>query len=585
MDIFTSTLVLSIIVFIAIGYYAGRNVKDLDDYYVAGRRAPTILIVGTLVASLFSATIFLGEAGFTYDGQMGPYLLFPGIAGAGYVYGALLFGRYLRRSKAQTVADYFGQRFNSRRIQQVSGLIIIVALGIYLLVVTQGAALLLVELTDLSYHQSLAVAWFSYTFFTLYAGSTGVILTDTLMFLLFAVATVAFGIYIINDLGGIQAAVEGMTTVESKPDIAAWHGTVGEDRYWLTGWDYLIWAITIDIAWSVVYAVSPWQASRHMMARNEHVVLRAAILTCLAIIVLQFFIYGVAGLINIYNPDIDPSEIVLIWAAQNLVPDLLGALRLAGIMAAALSSASTFLSLVGFSASNDIMPSKQPLSLNKTRVVVLGVGLVTLAISFVFPPNIFWLMLFIGTVFTSSWGPVALMSVWSSRITANGALWGMITGFVFNVVLSALEYTELITLPHYFNPTIIATSISLITIIVLSRLGEVTEAERAYREKLHETPEGDRSRKATKLTLMAPITLIIYGCTIPFIMLHFYVAPYQRGTGQITESGGINWATGEAIITFAAPLLYIPLGMLAYWMIKRDYGRVPGRALSNEGAV
>lgn len=582
MDIFTVTLIISIVVFIAIGNYAGRNVKDLDDYYVAGRRAPTILIVGTLVASVFSATIFLGEAGFTYDGQMGPYLLFPGIAGAGYVYGALLFGRYLRRSRAPTVADYFGQRFNSRRIQQVSGLIIIVALGIYLLVVTQGAALLLTELTDLSYHQSLGVAWLSYTFFTLYAGSTGVILTDTLMFLLFAVATIAFGVYIVNDLGGVQAAIEGMTQVEEKRDIAAWHGTVGDDRYWATGWDYLIWAISIDIAWSVVYAVSPWQASRHLMARNEHVVLRAAILTCLAIIVLQIFIYGVAGLINIYNPDIDPSEIVLIWAAQNLVPDILGALLLAGIMAAALSSASTFLSLVGFSASNDILPSDKPLSLSWTRVTVLGVGLVTLAISLVFPPNIFWLTLFIGTVFTSSWGPVALMSVWSSRITANGALWGMITGFVINVVLSALEYAELITLPHYANPTIIATSISLITIIVLSRLGKVTEVERAYREKLHMTPESDKSEAATKLTLMAPIALIIYGCAIPFVMLHFYVAPYQRGTGQIMESGGINWATGEAIITLAAPLLYIPLGLLAYWMIKRDYGRVPSRSAPHQ---
>ena len=93
MDIFTITLIVSIIAFVAIGNYAGRQVRNLDDYYVAGRRAPTLMIVGTLVASLFSSTIFMGEAGFTYDGQMGPYLLFPALAGSGYVYGALLFGR------------------------------------------------------------------------------------------------------------------------------------------------------------------------------------------------------------------------------------------------------------------------------------------------------------------------------------------------------------------------------------------------------------------------------------------------------------------------------------------------------------
>ncbi|MBT7582435.1 MAG: sodium:solute symporter family protein, partial [Kordiimonadaceae bacterium] len=68
MDIYTITIAISIIIFVLVGNYAGRTVKGLDDYFVAGRRAPTLLIVGTLVASLFSATIFLGEAGFTYSG-------------------------------------------------------------------------------------------------------------------------------------------------------------------------------------------------------------------------------------------------------------------------------------------------------------------------------------------------------------------------------------------------------------------------------------------------------------------------------------------------------------------------------------
>jgi hypothetical protein len=67
------TIVLSVAVFVFVGAYSGRQVKELDDYFVAGRRAPTILIVGTLVASVFSTSTFLGEAGFTYDGQMGPY--------------------------------------------------------------------------------------------------------------------------------------------------------------------------------------------------------------------------------------------------------------------------------------------------------------------------------------------------------------------------------------------------------------------------------------------------------------------------------------------------------------------------------
>ena len=113
MDIYTTTIAISILVYILIGNYAGRGIKRLDDYFVAGRRAPTILIIGTLVASVMSSTLFLGEAGFAYDTQAGPYILFPQYSAVGYVLGALFFGRYLRRSQTNTVAEFFGRRFNS----------------------------------------------------------------------------------------------------------------------------------------------------------------------------------------------------------------------------------------------------------------------------------------------------------------------------------------------------------------------------------------------------------------------------------------------------------------------------------------
>ena len=32
-------------------------------------------------------------------------------------------------------------------------------------------------------------------------------------------------------------------------------------------------------AWGIVVAVSPWQASRYLMARDEHTVIRSAIIT------------------------------------------------------------------------------------------------------------------------------------------------------------------------------------------------------------------------------------------------------------------------------------------------------------------
>ncbi|MEL7450091.1 MAG: sodium:solute symporter family protein [Pseudomonadota bacterium] len=571
MTIYTVTIAVSVLVFIAIGSYSGRRVKDIDDYFVAGRRAPTLLIVGTLVASVFSTSIFLGEAGFTYDGQLGPYLLLPGIAVTGYIYGALFFGTFLRRSRASTVADFFGQRFNSHRVQQVAGVTIILGLGGYLLVVTQGAALLISDLTNLSYTTSVVVAWLSYTGFTMYAGSRGVIITDTLMFLLFSLATVFFVGHLLDGFGGFQATIEELTRQDVKRDLTAWHGTIGEGTDWPTALDFLIWLVIIDLAWSIVYAVSPWQSSRHLMARDEHVVLRAAIYACFAVIFMQILIYGAGGFINLAKADIEPSETVMLWAAQNLVPPLLGALLLAGIVAAALSSASTFLSLVGFSVSNDLFSHREPVELGTTRALMGVVSVTVLGLSLFLPPNVFWIMLFIGTVFASSWGPVAFMSVWSKRITARGAFWGMLVGLLANVVPAGLDYFGAINLPSYFEPALLGTVASFVAIWLVSSRGQATDVEVAFRARLHDTPAVDMDMAKTRVTLIAPALLVLYGACMPFLLLHFYVLPYQRGTGTELPDDSVNWAYAEPWIALGPAALFIPLGLVACLTIWRRY--------------
>ena len=570
MDIFSVTIGVSILIYVVIGSYAGRSIKELDDYFVAGRRAPTLLILGTLVASVMSTAIFMGEAGFTYDGQFGAYLLFPGIAVTGYMLGALFFGVYIRRSRAPTVADYFGHRFQSRRLQQFAGFTIILGLGGYLLIVTQGAALLLSDLTGLSFVTSLIVAWFSYTLFTMYAGSKGVIITDTLMFLIFMTATVVFVVYIVDGFGGLSAAVTDMAQLESKKGIASWTGIIGEGTEWATPLDYVIWAVVIDIAWALVYAVGPWQASRHLMARNEHVVLRAAILACFCVIVLQMLVYGIGGLMNLARTDISPSETVLIWAAQSIVPEFLGAFLLAGIVAAALSSASTFLSLVGFSVSNDMGRKPLALTVNATRRIMLLTSLIILVCCYFFPPDIFWFMLFIGTVFASSWGPVGLMSIWSKRITRDAAFWGMVSGFFMNVIPATIDYLGIYSMPEYY-PAVIGTAVSVVVIWVISARGKVSREEKAYRLRLHRTPASEIDRVKTRNTLLAPLGLIVYGTAMPFLLIRYYVIPYQIGTGEILPGGSVNWSTGEALITVTVFMLHVPLALMAMKVIWDRY--------------
>jgi sodium/pantothenate symporter len=571
MNVYTITIFVSVLVYVGIGNYAGRKVKHLDDYVVAGRNASTLMIVGTLVASFLSTNTFLAESGMAYGVNTGGWLLIPPITVAGYVYGAVFFGRYLRRSQCLTVAEFFGRRFNDHRVRMAAAATVIVGIGCYLIAVTQGAALILAEISGIEYWQALVFAWFSYSAFTLYAGSRGVVITDTLMFLLFSSVTF-LALYSILDLhGGWLTALGELAHLDAKPDLLEWYGEVGTYREWQTPADFLIWSLIVGFAWSFVTAISPWQSSRYLMAKNEHVVLRAACIAAISVVSIQTLLFAAASVVNVSNPDIEPFERVMVWASMNLMPSLLGALVLAGVVAAALSSATTFLSLIGFNLSNDIFgrPEKTAQSaLRYSRLLMLATSIVALIISLSFKPQIFWLTYFAGTLFASAWGPVALMSIWSKRITAAAALWGIIAGFLGNVIPKLLSLAGLVEWPTYLNPILIGAAISLITVLTVSGLTRVTVEEKEYRKSLFVAPETDVEPKKIAGTLKIAHLIGAFGLLAAVLQMVLFILPYRELKGE-SVSGA--WLSTEAFFAYAWILLFAVCASLVYYGTRRSY--------------
>lgn len=570
MNAYAIGILISILVYLVIGNYAGRKVKHLEDYFVAGRQAPTLLIVGTLVASFMSTNAFLGETGMAYSGYGALIVMLTAIHVVGYVAGALFFGRFLRRSRALTVAEYFGRRFDSHRVRVVAGITIIIGVSGYLMAVTQGASLILSEVTALPYSVALCIVWAGYTLFTLYSGSRGVVIIDTIMFLLFSVvAFVALG-FIVDASGGWFSTVRELTLFEPKPGIISWHGLNGPDANWQTPAESLTWALILGVAWGVVVAVSPWQASRYLMAKSEHVVIRSACGTAGAVLVLYLVLQFAGAAINLSNPDVEPAQEAMIWAAINLMPPLAGTLVMAGIMAAALSSASTFLSLVGFSASHDIVKhdiTDDRRLLRLSRFTMLGISLGALALAFVFPPQIFWLTYFVGTVFASSWGPVAFMSVWSKRITAAAAFWGIVVGFLGNVGAYLLSFLDIVDLPVYLDPILIGVALSFAAITVVSRQGSPTSAERSFLSQIHRTPEKEIEPGRYRRTILWSKLLMLAGVGTAVLMFVFYANPYQENLNGADAPA----LSGEHLLAIGCGLMLVVCGALAYWGIKESY--------------
>ena len=113
--------------------------------------------------------------------------------------------------------------------------------------------------------------------------------------------------------------------------------------------------------------------------------------------------------------------------------------------------------------------------------------------------------------------------------------------------------------------------VSIAVIFIVSARGEVSREEKSYRMRLHRPPPTDIDRAKTIKTLLAPLGLIVYGTAMPFLMLKYYVIPYQIGTGEILPDGSLNWNTVEALITLTVFMLHVPLALMAMKVIWDRY--------------
>ena len=528
-NIYAIGTIIAMILFIAIGVFAGRKVKDINDYYVAGRKAPVILIVGSLIASFLSTGAFMGDTGEVYSGFFMGIIIVGILQASGYVYGANLFGKYIRRVKVNTVPEYFAYRFSSNRIRKLASLTLIVAVSAYLLSAIQGVSTLMTSITGFDYRICVIIAWLSFTIFTVYSGSMGVLLTDTIMFIVFLAAALIGLPIVTGAAGGWFEAISELAVSTTRPGIIAWTNNL--DYMYSSGAMNLIWAIVYGIVWAIVVMVSPWQTSRYLMAKDEHTVVRSSVWASIGVVTVTTSLYFVSAFIYKINPDIAEPSTAVIWAAMNCMPTIIGVIMLTGILSAGISSASTFLSLIGSSLTNDLLKNKDnnvKKELKKSRLGMAAVSIIVLIIAYFNPPQIFWIMYFGGTVIAGSWGIVAIASIWSKKMSETGAFWGMLLGFLGCAIPKAVSALGKITLPIYLDPFFIGLLMSVIGIVLGSTFKKATDTEFKKYEEIHIRPESEKNALEERKTNRLKYIYMAFGIALGLFFILCYALPYLR---------------------------------------------------------
>lgn len=71
----TSIIIIYLVIMIAIGYFIGRDNKNQQDYFLAGRNMPWFAIALSVAATMLSANSFVGGPGWAYTDGMLPFMV------------------------------------------------------------------------------------------------------------------------------------------------------------------------------------------------------------------------------------------------------------------------------------------------------------------------------------------------------------------------------------------------------------------------------------------------------------------------------------------------------------------------------
>ena len=524
MNIYFIGMCIAMAIYLIVGLVVSKKVNSANEFYVAGRRAPIILIAGSLIASYTSTGMFMGDAAQCYEGVFTSILIFAGMQSAGYIIGAIFFGRYLRRSQVLTIPEFFGKRFCSRKLRVLAAVTAIIMMSVYLLSVLQGIGTLMSLVTGVNINVCMILAMVVLTVLTVASGSRGVLITDTIMASIFTVAVIVGMVFIAKNTGGWFGAIESIASNPALTDYLSWGGKPGP--LYNTGVENVIWGLAYGVVWMSVCMVGPWQSSRYLMAKNEHAVIKSGPIAAIGVFILEFLVGMAAVMVNVVYPDMESSSNVMIWAAMNLMPKVLGVVLLTGVLSAGISSATTFLSLIGASVANDCMQSEDDKSIRYGRITMIIVAVVVLVVAVMNPPSIFWIMFLGGAVAASSWMPVAVASIFSKRVTKTGAFCGMLFGMLGCFLLKVYTSVSGVSLPVYLDPSIVGIVCNVIALVIGSALTQVTDEEKQARAALFVMPESEKDPAQMKSTLRWTKASILIGVVVFAMLMILWVVPY-----------------------------------------------------------
>ena len=391
---------------ICIGVRSRKHAKDVNGFVLGSRSVGPWLSAFAFGTSYFSAVIFVGYAGqFGWNFGVASTWIGLGNAFIGSLLAWSVLGRRTRimtqHLESKTMPDFFGARFNSRKLKVAASFITFIFLIPYTASLYNGLSRLFsMAFNGVDYSICVIIMAVLTGVYVLIGGYMATATNDFIQGLIMLVGIVAVIAAVLNDNGGLMEAFKGLAT-----------GSNG-------GWEYAsflgpnpIFLLFVVILTSLGTWGLPQMVGKFYAIKNEDSIKKGTVISTLFAIVVAGGCYFLGGFGRLYNVDVQAE------GYDAVIPTMLSTLSpiiIAIIIVLVLSaSMSTLSSLVLTSGSTITLDFIEPLKKNglteKKKMLIMRIFIVifiviSAVIAIVQANN---KILFIAQMMGVSWGALA----------------------------------------------------------------------------------------------------------------------------------------------------------------------------------
>ena len=428
------TFAAYLVVLGVIGWVAYRRTRGLADFVLGGRRLGSWVAALSAGASDMSGWLLLGLPGYAYLAGLESFWLALGLALGTWANWRFVAARLRVYSElagdALTLPAYFARRFadDSGRLQVVSGIFILLFFLFYTASGLVAGGKLFEAVFGVPYVWAVALGAAAIILYTAVGGFLAVSWTDLLQALMMALALVVVPLATASALGGVDVTLAAVR--EHNPALLdVWTSAAGEPIALVT--------ILSLMAWGLGYFGQPHILARFKAVSSVRLVGRARRIATLWVVLtlISAVLVGLAG-IPYFDPALSDtdSEKVFILLVEALFHPVPAGICLAAVLAAIMSTADSQL-LVSSSVFTDDFylrflrrhASERELVM-AGRMSVIVIAAIALLLALDRDSKVLDLVAYAWAGFGAAFGPSLILSLYWPRMTARGAMAGIVAG-------------------------------------------------------------------------------------------------------------------------------------------------------------